>query len=213
VTAQVTMPGLVFGLLLVGLALYCAAKGYASGGSNGASAKPTVHQGRTITLLGLLALPAALSCHLPSAAAPVPVAGTQEDVVALSGEWEGRFWSKATGRHGTIRFSLPERADTGFGEVAITFSPSLRLTQSGAKRDELDPKPCTAIDIRLVRVEGGRVRGTMATYWDPDRDCRASTVFEGSILGDRITGTFRTERAPSDQRVVSGKWRVDRGRS
>lgn len=47
--AQVTMPGLVFSLLLVGLALYCAAKAYRSGGGDGSSAKATIHRGRSIT--------------------------------------------------------------------------------------------------------------------------------------------------------------------
>jgi hypothetical protein len=67
--------------------------------------------------------------------------------------------------------------------------------------------------IAQVTMPGLVFGRTMAPYWDPDCDCRASTVFEGSISGDRITGTFRTERASSDQRVVSGKWRVDRARS
>jgi hypothetical protein len=141
---------------------------------------------------------------------PVPVQGTHEDVMVLSGEWSGRYSSQATGRHGTIRFSLPEHASTGHGEVEITFSPSVRLIRNAAAEDELEPKPCTVIDITLVRVEGGRVRGTMAPYWDPDCDCRARTVFEGKISGDRITGTFSTQRASSDRRILTGEWQATR---
>jgi hypothetical protein len=140
----------------------------------------------------------------------VPVQGTQEEVRALSGEWAGRYWSKATGRHGTIRFSLPERADTGYGEVEITFSPSLHLLREATAKDEVEPKPCTVIDIMLVRVEGGRVRGTMAPYWDPDCDCRARTAFEGKISGDRISGTFSMQRASSDRRILTGEWQTIR---
>jgi hypothetical protein len=150
------------------------------------------------------------SCGIAPPPAPVPVQGTQEEVKALSGEWAGRYWSKATGRHGTIRFNLPEQADTGFGEVEITFSPALRLPQHTSAKDELEPKPSTVIDITLVRVEGIRVRGAMAAYWDPDCDCRARTVFEGRISGDRIIGTFSTQRASSDRRILTGQWQAIR---
>jgi hypothetical protein len=154
-------------------------------------------------------------------AAPVPVQGAQEDVSAVSGEWSGRYWSKETGRRGTIRFSLAEHADTGYGEVEITFSPALSLAEeaSGMDRtervsvDELEPRPCTVIDISIVRVEDGQVRGTMAPYWDPDCNCRAQTVFEGKLSGNRITGSFTTRRASSDRRLLTGKWQVERDRS
>jgi len=140
----------------------------------------------------------------------VPVQGTREAVSALSGEWTGRYWSKTTGRHGTIRFDLPEQADTGFGEVEITFSPSLHLLLEATEENKLEPKPCTVIDVTVVRVEGGQVRGTMAPYWDPDCDCRARTVFEGTVSDDRITGTFTTQRASSDRRALKGEWQVAR---
>jgi hypothetical protein len=161
----------------------------------------------SLFLAGIIAV---ISCRVTPPPPPVPVQGTHDDVMALSGEWSGRYWSKATGRHGTIRFSLPEHADTGFGEVEIIFSPSLRLLRDAASDDELEPEPCTVIDITLVRVEGGKVRGTMAPYWDPDCDCRARTTFEGKISGDRITGTFSTQRAISDGRILTGEWQASR---
>jgi hypothetical protein len=159
----------------------------------------------------LVIVASSASCHLAQPTSPVPVQGTKEDVRTLSGDWTGRYWSKATGRRGTIRFSLPEQADTGFGEVDITFSPSLRILRNASgKEDELQPKPGTALDITLVRIEGGRLRGTMAPYWDPDCDCRAQTVFEGAIANDGIAGTFETRRASSDRRVLTGKWEAIR---
>jgi hypothetical protein len=163
-------------------------------------------------LLILAGIIGGTSCRMIPPPPPVPVQGTHDDVMVLSGEWSGRYWGNTTGRHGTIIFSLPEHADTGFGEVEITFSPSLRLLRDTAAKGELESQPCTVIDIRLVRVEGDRVRGTMAPYWDPDCDCRARTVFEGKIEGDRITGTFSTQRASSDRRILTGEWEAIRER-
>ncbi|HJR17722.1 MAG TPA: hypothetical protein VJ808_12770 [Gemmatimonadales bacterium] len=157
------------------------------------------------------------ACRMAPASAPVPVQGAEEDVSAFSGEWGGRYRSKATGRHGTIRFTLPEHADTGFGEVEITFSPSLHLARDASSNDlpteqpnELLPQPCTVIGITVVRIEDDQVRGTMAPYWDPDCDCRAYTVFEGKLARDRITGTFSSRREASDRSVVTGDWRAER---
>ena len=163
----------------------------------------------------------ATSCRPTPPASPVPVEGSQDQLSAVSGDWAGRYWSKATGRHGIIKFRLPEHAVTGFGEVEITFSPSIRLARDasaadGLKRhptDDLEPSPCTVIALELVRVEQNQVRGTMAPYWDPDCDCRAQTVFEGKISGDEITGTFSSRRESSDRRVLTGHWRVEREHS
>jgi len=169
----------------------------------------------SLFLAGIMAV---TSCRIIPPPPPVPVQGAHDDVMVLWGEWSGRYWSKATGRHGIIRFRLPEHADTGFGEVEISFSPSLSLAQDASAADalkrqseeELAPGTCTVIDITLVRVESRRVRGTMAPYWDPDCNCRTRTVFEGKISGNRITGTFSSRRELSDRRILTGQWRVDR---
>jgi hypothetical protein len=148
----------------------------------------------------------------------LPVEGTPAQLSAVAGEWAGRYWSEATGRHGIIRFSLGENADTAFGEVEITFSPSLRAARNASAADgnknhpadDLEPDACTTIALTLVRVERNRVRGTMAPYWDPDCDCRAQTVFEGMISGDSISGSFSSRRESSDRRLLTGQWRVQR---
>jgi hypothetical protein len=175
------------------------------------------HRVRLASFAWLLAL---ASCHLPSTSEPVPVLGTEGERRLLSGNWNGRYWSEAIGRHGTIKFSLGERADTGLGEVEMTFSPALRLARDTASlpaarppNDAPSPSPCTTVDISVVKIEVDRVRGTMAPYWDPDCNCRARTVFEGTVSGDTITGTFTTRRESSDRRLLTGKWRVQREHS
>jgi hypothetical protein len=168
----------------------------------------------------LASLTAALACIKPSPP-PVPVEGPQEEVSLIAGKWAGRYWSEATGRRGTIVFSLAEQADTGYGEVEITFSPSLSASRNEAaaevpedRPEELPPRPSTTIGITVVRVHEDSVRGTMAPYWDPDCDCRAQTVFEGRVAPDhtQITGTFTIHRESPDRRLLTGRWLVDRER-
>ena len=159
----------------------------------------------------------ACACRMTPSPPPVPVEGDDEEISAFSGDWVGRYSSKATGRHGIIRFNLPEHADTGYGEVEITFSPSIRLNREAADvdsragvRKELAVEPCTVIGITLVRIEDNLVRGTMTPYWDPDCECRAHTVFEGELDRDRITGTFSTRRESGHTPVAVGEWRAER---
>lgn len=170
---------------------------------------------RSLVLIGLGVALAA--CPMAPAPSPVPVQGSQDDVSAFAGDWTGRYWCKATGRHGLIRFTLPERTDTGYGEVEITFSPSLYLSQEAASADypkadveELRPQVPVIIGITVVRIEHDRVRGTMAPYWDPDCDCRAQTVFEGKLGLQQITGNFSIRRERAEQQVLHGQWRVER---
>jgi hypothetical protein len=173
---------------------------------------------RRLALAGLIAI---ASCRVEPTPAPVPVKGTHEELSTIAGEWNGQYLSKETGRRGVVRFIMAEHADTGYGEVEITFSPALSLTReaeapdlikSDLGDDESAPKPCTILNIRVVRVDHDRVRGTMEPYWDPDCDCRARTEFEGKVSGNRITGTFTSRRESSDRRLIAGQWRVDRER-
>jgi hypothetical protein len=160
------------------------------------------------------------ACRMSPSPPPVPVQGQHEEISAFSGEWTGRYSSKATGRHGTVRFNLSENADTGYGEVDITFSPSLHLSREAAAADypkantsdALPPQPSTSIDITVVRIEYDLVRGTMAPYWDPDCGCRAHTIFEGKLNRNQIVGTFSTRRESNAQRLVEGEWRVERSK-
>ena len=171
-----------------------------------------------LALICLAGLSATISCRMPHSGEPVPVAGDREAASRMAGEWSGRYWSKDTGRRGSIRFTMPERADTGYGEVEMTFSPALKMAQAAScpdklirpSEDQLDPEPCTFLNIRVVEVEDDRVRGTLDSYWDPDCNCQAQTIFEGKISGNRITGTYVTRRGSTERRLVGGDWQVDR---
>jgi hypothetical protein len=140
---------------------------------------------------------------------PLPVEGRRAEVDALVGRWSGAYWIPGQGRRGTLRFELRPGADTAFGEVEMSFARSLRLYGEEAVRD-LPRRPCTVIDIAVVRVDGGSVRGTLAPYWDPDCDCRTLTVFGGEISGDWITGTFTSRREGQDSVALRGEWSAER---
>lgn len=157
----------------------------------------------------------AAGCHAAPQQAPVPIQGNRGDIDALTGVWEGRYWAESGGRHGEIVFRLGAGADTARGQVEMTFSPSLWLyrPETSAQAVPEPPGPCTTIDIAVVRVQGSRVRGTLAPYWDPDCDCHVTSVFEGDLLDDRIEGVFTTHRSGAVNPELSGRWVVTRQRS
>ena len=162
--------------------------------------------GLPLSSLYLLLGAGIVSCALPSTAGQVPVEGNVTERSALSGEWSG-----------SIRFSLAERADSGRGEVEITFSPALSSASTSGTVDdkgetvaETNPKPSTIINLKVVKVEGGHVQGTTVPYWDPDCNCRARSEFEGTLAEGQITGTFTIHREATHDRLLTGHWRADR---
>lgn len=152
----------------------------------------------------------ALGCGVQPPAGPVPMEGSRVQLDSLSGDWEGTYRTRNGVRHGVLRFSLRPGADTAHGEVEITFSRALRLYGDPPDQD-LPRSPCRVIEIALVRIEDGSIRGTLKPYWDPDCECRTVTVFEGRLSEPgRVEGTF-TSRSGEDAPVrPTGDWAADR---
>lgn len=151
------------------------------------------------------------ACGARPTPGPVPVEGPRVELDALSGEWDGEYWTADSGRHGTVRFRLRPGADTAYGEVEMTFSRALRLYGDPADVS-LRRHPCTIIDIAVVRLEGPKIRGRLAPYWDPDCDCRTLTVFEGELTADRVQGSFTSRAGPDAPPRLTGSWFADRRR-
>ncbi|HUF35411.1 MAG TPA: hypothetical protein VMN37_05640 [Gemmatimonadales bacterium] len=160
-----------------------------------------------LTAAALLAM---AGCRTPPVEAPVPVEGSELDLAALAGTWSGSYHADGGSGHETIVFDLVAGADTARGQVEMTFAPALALYGEGAEKHELARRPCTAIDIAVVRVEGRTVRGTLAPYWNPACDCRMVSVFEGELAGDAMAGTFSTRHESGGAPLSTGRWRVDR---
>jgi hypothetical protein len=149
-------------------------------------------------------------CGSPAPGGPVPVEGPRAVVDSISGNWEGSYRASGASRHGILRFSLRPGADTAHGEVEITFARAQRL-YGDPPEESLPRTPCRVLDIALVRLEGGTVRGTLAPYWDPDCECQTVAVFEGRLTArNLVEGTFTSRRAPDGPVLLSGRWVAER---
>ena len=64
------------------------------------------------------------------------------------------------------------------------------------------------LTINFVRVEAGRVNGTLAPYADPQTGARLLTTFAGQLNGNTITGTYTTRLTSGE--TQTGRWTVQR---
>ena len=141
---------------------------------------------------------------------PVPLVGTAGDVHALAGEWVGDYSSAASGRSGSITFTLRAAGDSAFGDVVMVpagLGRSLAPWREETVGAQQRPQP-EVLTINFVRVEGGHVNGTLAPYADPASGARLITTFTGELTGNTITGTYTT-RLPSGE-TQTGRWTVQR---
>ena len=165
---------------------------------------------RTTLVALTLAVGLVGACGTITPAAPVPLEGSRAALDSLSGDWKGAYQGSGASRHGVLRFSLRPGADTAYGEVEITFARTLRLY--GDPPDESLPRsPSYVIDIELVRIDAGGIRGALEPYWDPDCECWTLTVFEGRLIRPgRVEGTFTSRPAPDGPVQLSGRWEAQR---
>ncbi|UCC49217.1 MAG: hypothetical protein JSV41_03275, partial [Gemmatimonadota bacterium] len=64
------------------------------------------------------------------------------------------------------------------------------------------------LKIRFVRLDGGKLSGTLDPYRDPDSGSAVYTTFTGTLKDDVIEGTFTAR--PADRRPYNGTWRATR---
>jgi len=162
---------------------------------------------RNASLAASTLLFAACATNQPS----VPLVGRAADVAALAGEWTGEYSSTESGRSGSITFTLRAAADSAFGDVVMI--PVGWGRPLAPWRGETAPmaaqRPMTEVlTINFVRIEQGRVNGTLAPYADPQTGARLLTTFTGQLSGDTIAGTYTT-RLPSGE-TQTGRWTVQR---
>ena len=145
----------------------------------------------------------------PAPQTPVPLTGAAADVAALVGQWDGSYSSAATGRSGSISFTLTANGDSAFGDVIMIPRGFGRPLQAAGAAGAPAPPRSSVLSISFVRVAGGRVTGTLAPYADPETGEQLYTTFEGRLRGDAIEGTFTT-RSAGGAGTQTGQWKVTR---
>jgi hypothetical protein len=133
------------------------------------------------------------------------------DLEMLAGEWTGEYDSVSLGRRGSLEFRL--KAGTNEARGAVLMVPRGQLhpyradPHDGAPVAAPDPFNTEMLRIKFVRASRGSIMGMLDRYWDPDRQCYATTVFHGEAGRTRIEGTFRTSFACGDGEAT-GHWHV-----
>jgi hypothetical protein len=142
---------------------------------------------------------------------PIQLSSSDFDLGPLVGEWRGAYSSAATGRAGTIAFTL--RAGEGSASGNVVMIPRADSLLTPAERVSLDSVSSarSVLKIHFVRKEGNNVGGTLDPYRDPDCGCPVNTTFEGAFVDARtIEGTYTTVPSAPGGSVTSGTWRVTR---
>ena len=161
------------------------------------------------SMVGLAVLAAACG---GSSAEPVPVVAGELDMAQLHGEWRGEYEAPSVGRNGSIVFRLEAGADTALGDVVMIPRDLGRPLEPAEIESQPEQERSTAEVLRIafVRIEGGRVSGTLQPYQDPECRCPVNTTFTGRLKGDVIEGEFEAVRGGGE--VFTGTWRVQRSR-
>ena len=156
--------------------------------------------------------PAVLTLALAACATnpqPVPLVANETDISSLAGEWDGEYSSVATGRAGSISFSLVAGRDTAAGDVLMVPRGTDQQASDRQNSAQLIARAPQVLRISFVRVLGANVSGTIEPYRAPDCDCILSTTFVGQLRGDTVEGTFSTTGGQADS-PQSGRWKVTR---
>lgn len=144
---------------------------------------------------------------------PVPVFASRADWEILSGHWSGSYTMSPSGRHGVIDFTLSAGDEQASGDVLMvadgTHVPYRPYPPNDPRQGPTNAPYTQLLTIRFVRADRGKISGTIASYWDPDRNCQASATFLGEAQNRVIEGTF-TSTCEDGVRQLRGTWRVTR---
>ena len=163
-------------------------------------------------LAGLLLAAAAASCSSSSSepksvAPPIPTGGDTASIKALVGRWEGTYTNPTNGRTGTIVFEVFSGNET-HGDILMIPPGSPQAKPSPEETLRTMPR---VLEINFIDAgAGGKISGTVGPYEDPDTHCQARSIFQGTVKGEAIDGTFRTECGDGNARASSGTWLVTR---
>lgn len=126
----------------------------------------------------------------------VRVDGFDADRHRLEGVWEGGYECEATGRHGTLSFTLAPGATHAIARLEMV----PRATPEAPLPDPV------VLALHIVDVDSATVRGALAPYDDPEWRFGLETHFVGTLAGGRIDGTFDALPTTVDSLPTSGVW-------
>jgi hypothetical protein len=142
---------------------------------------------------------------------PVPVEASRADWEILGGEWRGSYSTTPQGRSGSIEFKLSAGEEQAAGDVLMVAenakTPYRPFPPGDSRLGPTNTPYSQLLAIRFVRAEQGKISGTIASYWDPDRSCQATATFLGEVKDRTIDGTF-TSLCEDGVRRLQGRWRV-----
>lgn len=148
------------------------------------------------------------ACH-SAPPAEVAISGDPRTMSHLAGEWSGSYQSGATGRSGSIVFTLVPGENQARGDVVMVprgANLPLRPARGQGMGADSTNQP-QVLTIEFIRAARDSVSGTLAPYVDPDCNCSTSTSFYGRVRGNVISGTFT---ATQQGRSLNGTWEVRR---
>jgi len=152
----------------------------------------------------------------PSPAPAIPTSGESRSFIALAGRWEGTYTNPVNGRTGTIVLEFSSSGKKARGDILMIPPGSTARKPSAEETLRTMPR---VLEINYINVTGDSLSGTVGPYEDPDTQCGAHTAFQGTVRGDSIEGTFRTEcrdaRGVPDPNLPSssGTWSASRKKS
>lgn len=164
-------------------------------------------------LLAALAVSCSSSSAPQSPAPVIPTGGENKSLNALVGHWEGTHTNPGNGRTGTIVLDVTSGGKEARGDILMV--PPGANARATSVEESLRTMP-QIYEINFIQAEGNMLNGTVGPYEDPASHCKATSVFQGSLQGDSIVGTFRTEcldpQGKPDPSVpaTTGTWTISR---
>ena len=164
-------------------------------------------------LLGALAVSCVSTQKSP--APSIPLGGESRSLNALIGRWEGTYTNPANGRTGTVVLEFLSGKEA-HGDILMIPPGSPERKPSAEETLRTMPR---VLEINFIQAEGDELSGTVGPYEDPDSHCSARTAFRGTLRGDTIEGSFRTEcldshgKSDPNMPATTGSWSVARKKS
>ena len=164
-------------------------------------------------LLAALAVSCSSSSAPQSPAPEIPTGGENKSLSALVGHWEGTYTNPGNGRTGTIVLDFTSGGKEARGDILMV-PPGSNVKPTSAE-ESLRTMP-QIYEINFIQAEGNVLNGTVGPYEDPGSHCSANSVFQGTLQGDSIVGTFRTECLDPQGKpdpimpATTGTWTISR---